>query len=145
MITEVFFPIFLKIYRALMRWTPWSFFGEVAVMSPQDGGTHSEWGVESRGMRALSQILSDEFIFFIKTNGSTHITFHGGALISNIYISCFHDDVIIWKHVPCHWLLCREFSGDCGKLTSHRWIPLTQISDAELWCCLCSAPEQTVE
>ena len=27
-----FVPIFLKIYRALMRWTPWSFFGEVAVM-----------------------------------------------------------------------------------------------------------------
>ena len=42
-----------------MRWTPWSFFGEVAVMSPHDGGTHLEWGVESRGMRALSQLLSD--------------------------------------------------------------------------------------
>ena len=27
-----FVPIFLKIYRALMRWTPWSFLGEVAVM-----------------------------------------------------------------------------------------------------------------
>ena len=38
---------------------PWEFFGEVAVMSPHDGGTHLEWGVEGRGMRALSQILSD--------------------------------------------------------------------------------------
>ena len=59
-INDVFVPIFLKIYRALMRWTPWSFFGgEVAMMGPHDGGTHLEWGVEGRGMRALSQILSD--------------------------------------------------------------------------------------
>ena len=33
--------------------------GEVAMMSPHDGGTHLEWGVEGRGMRDLSQILSD--------------------------------------------------------------------------------------
>ena len=42
-----------------MRWTPWSVLGEVAVMSPHDGGTHLEWGLEGRGMRALSQTLSD--------------------------------------------------------------------------------------
>ena len=34
--------------------------------------------------------------------------------------------------------LCEEFTG-------HRWIPLTKASDAELWCFLWSAPEQTVE
>ena len=28
--------------------------------------------------------------------------------------------------------------------TGHRWIPLTKASDAELWCFLWSAPEQTV-
>ena len=33
------------------------FFGEVAMMSPQDEGTHLELGVEGQGMRALSQIL----------------------------------------------------------------------------------------
>ena len=32
-----------------------------------------------------------------------------------------------------------------GKFTGHRWIPLTKASDAELWCFLWSAPEQTVE
>ena len=42
--------------------------------------------------------------------GSTHFTFHGGALISYIYISCFHDDVIKRKHVPRHWLLYGQFS-----------------------------------
>ena len=51
--------------------------------------------------------------------GSTHFTFHGGAPISYIYISCFHDDVIKWKHVPRHWLLCGEFTGDCGEFTGH--------------------------
>ena len=29
--------------------------------------------------------------------------------------------------------------------TGHRWIPLSKASDAELWCFLWSAPEQTVE
>ena len=29
----------------------------------------------------------------------------------------------------------------CGEFTSHRWIPLTKTSDAELWFFLWSAPE----
>ena len=33
----------------------------------------------------------------------------------------------------------------CGEFTGHRWTPLTKASDAELWCFLWSAPEQTVE
>ena len=33
----------------------------------------------------------------------------------------------------------------CGEFTSHRWIPLTKASDAELWCFLWSAPEWTVK
>ena len=32
-----------------------------------------------------------------------------------------------------------------GEPTGHRWIHLTKASDAELWCFLWSAPEQTVE
>ena len=32
-----------------------------------------------------------------------------------------------------------------GEFTGHRWIPLTKASDAELWCFLWSAPEQTAE
>ena len=34
--------------------------------------------------------------------------------------------------------LLRESTGD-------RWIPLTKTRDVELWCFLCSAPEQTIE
>ena len=33
----------------------------------------------------------------------------------------------------------------CGEFTGHRWISLTTASDAELWCFLWSAPEQTIE
>ena len=84
------------------------------------GGDESpRWGhsprVEGRGMRALSQILSDESLSYSLepiSTGGTHFTFHGGALISYISISCFHDDVIKWKHVTSlafvrgiHWWL----------------------------------------
>ena len=31
------------------------------------------------------------------------------------------------------------------QFTGHRWIPLTKASNAELWCFLWSAPEQTME
>ena len=41
-----FVPIFLKIFRALMRWTPWSFW-EAVVIGPHDGDL--EWGAECRG------------------------------------------------------------------------------------------------
>ena len=33
----------------------------------------------------------------------------------------------------------------CGEFTSHRWIPLTKASHAELWFFVWSAPKQTVE
>ena len=49
-----------------------------------------------------------------------------------------HDDVIKWKH-------CSVTGPLCGEFTGHQWIPLTKASDAELWCFLWSAPEQTVE
>ena len=48
-----------------------------------------------------------------------------------------HDDGIKWKHFSRHWHFV-------GKFTGHRWIPLTNASDAELWCFLWSASEQTV-
>ena len=32
-----------------------------------------------------------------------------------------------------------------GEFTVHEWIPLTKASDAELWCFLWSAPEQTAD
>ena len=49
-----------------------------------------------------------------------------------------HDDVIKWKHFRVTGPLWGESTGD-------RRIPLTKASDAELWCFLWSAPEETVE
>ena len=39
----------------------------------------------------------------------------------------------------------RDTGPLCGEFTGHRWIPLTKASDADLWCFLCPAPEQTVQ
>ena len=50
----------------------------------------------------------------------------------------FHDDVIKWKKIRVNGPLW-------GISTGHRWIPVSQASEAELWCFLWSAPEQTVE
>ena len=47
-------------------------------------------------------------------------------------------DVIKWKHFLVNDPLWGESSG-------HRWIPLTKTGDADIWCFLWSAPEQTVE
>ena len=49
------------------------FWGEVAVMSRHNGGTHLEWGVEG----SLPNSFGWEFILFIKTH------FYGGALTSH--------------------------------------------------------------
>ena len=120
-----------------MRLTPWSFLGG-------GGGDESpRWGHSPRmrsggsGVRALSQILSDESLSYsLKhiSTGSTHFTFHGRALISYIYISCFHDDVIKWKHVLRRWLI---FAGNSpvnagnssviGEFPSHK--PVTRSFD----------------
>ena len=39
----------------------------------------------------------------------------------------------------------RVTGHSCGEFTCHRWSPLTKASDAELWCFLWAAPEQTIE
>ena len=55
-----------------------------------------------------------------------------------INLSPQHDDVIKWKHFPRYWIFV-------GESTGHRWTPLPKASEAELWCFLWSAPEQTIE
>ena len=55
---------------------------------------------------------------------------------------------------PCHCVFMMTSSNGnifrvtgplCGEFIGHRWIPLTKVSDAELWSFLWSAPEWTVE
>ena len=55
------------------------------------------------------------------------------------------------RHIPS--LMMTSWNGNifrftvplCGEFTGYRWSPLTKASDAEFWCFLWSAPEQTVE
>ena len=44
-----------------------------------------------------------------------------------------------WRHEM------ESFSALLALSACHRWIPLTKASNAELWCFLWSAPEQTLE
>ena len=72
-------------------------------MSPHDGGHSHRMGSGGSWVKALSQIISDESLTFPSKHilrGSTHFTFHGGALTSYIYFSYFQDDVIKRKYVP---------------------------------------------
>ena len=73
------------------------------------------------------------------------------------------DDVIVYHALTyltyegppfwCHVIIMTSSNGDifrgagplCGEFTGHRWMPRTKTSDAELWCFLWSAPEETVE
>ena len=55
-----------------------------------------------------------------------------------VCLHVYHDDVMKWKQFPRYWPLWGEFIG-------HLWIPLTKARDAELWCFLWSAPEQTID
>ena len=74
-----------------MRWTPWVFLGgEVAVMSPHDGGTHLEWGVEDRGMSALSRILSLKHISTGEL--SLHISWRSTHLLHLYFLFSW------WRH-----------------------------------------------
>ena len=102
-------------------------------MSTHDGGTHVEWWVEGRGMRANS--CGWEFVLYIKTHfygeHSLHISWRSTHLLHLYFpFSWWRHQM---EHVPRHWLFCGEFTGDCGEFTVHQWIPLTQTSDAELW------------
>ena len=43
------------------------------------------------------------------------------------YPAATHDDVINWKHFPCHWPLCGEFAGHTGEFPAQR--PVTRSFD----------------
>ena len=58
---------------------------------------------------------------------------------------------LILKTVLCVMMMSSNGNIFCvtsplwGQSTSHRWIPLTKASDAQLWCFLWSVPEQTID
>ena len=58
-----------------------------------------------------------------------------------VYLSIFIDTMM----TSSNGNIFRVTGHLCGEFTGPRWIPHTKASDAELWCLLWSAPEQTVE
>ena len=60
-------------------------------------------------------------------------------------VSIFTSDVVITMMTSSNENIFRVTGPLWGESTGHRWIPLTKASEAELWCFLWSAPEQTVE
>ena len=67
---------------------------------------------------------------------------NNGEYVSRITISNHNNaDTMV---TSSNGNLFRRVTGPlCAEFTGHRWIPLTKASDAELWCFLWSAPEQT--
>ena len=58
---------------------------------------------------------------------------------------CIHSMVIIVMMTSSNGNIFHVTGPLCGEFASHRWIPPTKASDAELWCFLWSESEQTVE
>ena len=137
--------------QGINEMNPLEFFflgGGVAMMSPRIGGTHLEWGVEGRGVRALSQILSDVSLSYSLKHIST------GE--HSLHISCRITHLLHLYFLFSWW---RHQMETCSASLAfvwgiHRWLrgihrspvnsPHTD-SDAKLWCFLWSTPEQTVE
>ena len=63
---------------------------------------------------------------------------HRKTRVDMASLDAVHDDVIKWTHFPRYQTFVPEVTGD-------RWIPLKNARDAELWCFLWSAPQQTAE
>ena len=70
------------------------------------------------------------------------------------YVIITYDHVMYFSLTPYAILRMKTSSNGnifritgslCGEFTTHRWIPLTNANDAEIWCLLWSAPEQTAE
>ena len=131
-----FGPIFFNIYRALMRWSLWSFLGRCRWWVSTIGGTHIEWELEGRGL-SLKFFRMRVYIFHQNTFLRGTLTSHFMEEHSSpthrfpIFMMTSSNGNVFCVTGP----LCREFTG-------HRWIPLTKASYAKLWCFLWPAPEQ---
>ena len=70
------------------------------------------------------------------------LTLHIDKLIQKIFQSCNNTILNQSKNMTTSSKrnIFRVTGPLCGEFTSHRWIPLTTASDAELWCFLWSAP-----
>ena len=66
-----------------------------------------------------------------------HIAYYDFRRTTDVTVSN-HNDVFKWKHFPLYWPFVKGIPG-------HRWIPLIEAGDAELWYFIWAEPKQTVE
>ena len=90
------------------------------------------WWPSLNGARASAGTVRAKFGYMNQVG--TCMFGKGNILTEKKLLFCQHDNVIKWKHFRVTGPLCGEFA-------SHRSIPLTQASGAELWCFLWSEPE----
>ena len=64
---------------------------------------------------------------------------------SNVGAVCKRKALISHMMTSSNGTIFRVTGPLCGEFAGHRWIPRTKASDAELWCFLWFANEQTVE
>ena len=124
-----FVPIFLKIYRTLMRWTPWIYW-RVAVMSPHDGGHSPRMRSGGLGVKAFSQILSDDswsnsFKHISTGEHSLHISWRSTHLLHLYFLFSW------WRHrIKIFSALLALYAGNSpvtGEFPPQR--PLTRSFD----------------
>ena len=66
------------------------------------------------------------------------------------WVWCYGRFVSVWMEImimmtSSYGNIFRVTGPLWGESTCHRWIPLTKVSEPQLWCFLSSVPEQTVE
>ena len=64
---------------------------------------------------------------------------------SNVGVVCKRKALISHMMTSSNGTIFRVTGPLCGEFAGQRWIPRTKASDAELWCFLWFANEQTVE
>ena len=151
--------IFLKRYASSLvsySWRIWAQFYAYVFKTHFANQPRKAYKCQSHRMLPrylkLLQICCSNFISFYHCIMVLQEIIIVGSGLHSVYSMCcieyrwcftgtwlyMYDDVINWKYLPRHWPFVRGIHRSPG-------IPLTETSDAELWCFLWSAPDQTAE
>ena len=125
--------------------------------APVWGGCHNHFRFQghtcSNNSGSLVQFgkeYTNSFTLFSCQNSLTHGSSHNSpAVITSCPLIGQNSFPPGADHLPSYVtpfnINILKFGQAVSQWLSHRWIPITKASDAEVWNCLWSAPEQTVE
>ena len=136
----------------LQCWRYYGLYTESSICSPGDNSWHHIYGLLENCL--ISSVIVLEIWWFFSTEPL--ICACQGlplqSLTTIITIMCFiykcwilNGSQVLFMMTSSNGNIFCITGPLCGEFTSHWWIPLTKASDAELWCFLWSAPEQTIE